>query len=324
MSRRHVQAHHAGSSRACGRYDASQGARATMSATSTHCRLSTSSTLAPASTGGRHLSEDPNPGHHFVRVHDRSRIRQVRRGASSQPSNSWHDVCTGKQQAVRTEGGFGRVASRPGYPLESAGRWRSRPITAPIPRASSRCAPCALRLPPPSAVAALRAGARPLGLRQRAVRYGPGTVSSLAALPAGRTTSRPSAPARSRSALPSSAAKRLAPLGGCVKRLPTVKSYRATRALCANPAGGGVLRCAAARGGSARQRRRGDRGSGPTSAKARAGAGQAPIGPCARTIAPNAPPSSTNPRVAPLRARDPTGPSHRGSAPSVQPIRRST
>ena len=95
------------------------------------------------------------------------------------------------------------------------------PISASIPIASGRCAPCALRLPPPPAVAALRAGARPLGLRQRAVRSGPGTVSSLASLPAGRTTSRPSAPARSRSALPSSAAKRLAPLGGREKRTPT-------------------------------------------------------------------------------------------------------
>ena len=38
---------------------------------------------------------------------------------------------------------------------------------------------------------------------------------------AGRTTSRPSAPARSRSPLPSSAAERLAPLGGREKRTPT-------------------------------------------------------------------------------------------------------
>ena len=69
----------------------------------------------------------------------------------------------------------GRAASRPGYSLQS-------PL-----RVDFRCYPSRFRglrplraaWPPPSAVAALRAGARPLGLRQRAVRSGPGTVSSL-------------------------------------------------------------------------------------------------------------------------------------------------
>ena len=205
---------------------------------------------------------------------------------------------------------FAAIAAARRFPLLSL----SPPRAAPAPR-------CAW--PPPSAVAALRAGARPLGLRQRAVRSGPGTVSSLASLPAGRTTSRPSAPARSRSALPSSAAKRLAPLGGCVKRLPTLMVHCATRALCANPAGGGVLRCAAARGGSARHR------AGATVAQAQPplrpaqARPQAPIGPCARTIAPTRRQAPPTPRGSVARAC-PKEPSHRGWAPSVQPIRRST
>ena len=51
---------------------------------------------------------------------------------------------------VRVDRKVGRCPSGPGYPLISplAG---ARSETAPIPIASARCAPCALRLPPPSA-----------------------------------------------------------------------------------------------------------------------------------------------------------------------------
>ena len=145
----------------------------------------------------------------------------------------------GKSWASRFAAGlFAPIAAARRFPLLSL----SPPRAAPAPR-------CAW--PPPSAVAALRAGARPLGLRQRAVRYGPGTVSSLRCGPHHFPALRSGALAVSAPVLGREAAG--AAWGVC--KAPTdVLVQCATRALCANPAGGGVLRCAAARGGSARHR----------------------------------------------------------------------
>ena len=128
--------------------------------------------------------------------------------------------------------------------LHATYRGPSRPRQGARPRAHPRRGPASRghaspvvspvnRLP---AVAALRAGARPLGLRHAL--SAPGREPCLVrCAPCGRTTSRPSAPALSRSPLPSSGAKRLTPLWGLIGLLHVVKSDRATRARYSNPAG---------------------------------------------------------------------------------------
>ena len=173
-----------------------------------------------------------NAGAHYYVIHlseDHSRSRQgprsrahSRRGAA--PGGHASAVVVTMAGAVlfpRSKHGpsfTGGVASDPfgpGYPLQSP-RWRSR-IYASIPVASRAALAPRCAWPPPPAVAALRAGARPLGLRQRCPLRAGNRASSRSA-PCGRTTSRPSAPELSRSPNPSSGAK--APLGWGVGTAP--------------------------------------------------------------------------------------------------------
>ena len=214
------------------------------------------------------------------------------------------------------KGGIGRCL-RPGLSAPICGRWRSLRYRSypyrlrPLARAP-RCA-----WPPPAAVAALRAGARPFGLRH--------ALSAAVRQPcprcaAGRTASRTSAPALSRSPLPSSDAKRLAPLGGENYATPTCRFIVPHVLPPPTPPEAGSS-AALRREGFRLAPGQGDRGSGPTSAKACEDAGQAPPGPCARTIAPTRRQAPPTPRGSVARAC-PKEPSHRGSAPNVKPIAR--
>ena len=207
-----------------------RAARGRMSSPPLSCGKATISTTTQSPSARTRSQSAANSARRFGAGSTLTRCTPDRDGRCSVQGKSW------------------RAASRSGYSLQSPLRvdfrcYPSPPRAAPAPRLAtafggrglaggcSTARPSATRCP-------LRAGNRVLG------RFAPCGPHHFPALRSGALAV--SAPVLGRVAAGAA--------WGVCKAPTDVLVHCATRALCANPAGGGVLRCAAARGGSARHR----------------------------------------------------------------------